>query len=147
MLQSKLQPRSQRFSIAGIHYSFGLVDVSAKSFTRRRAAATPRICLAMESLKSFGRASACSRLFQDSAVRSTVSTVIFHSGLAGMRTASAKRRIWPGVISERLRLSPKAACRHRSVHCNLDYFLFTDCPGVGALITISAFIGTNPTDD
>src|SRR6266404_4991272 len=70
-------------------------------------AATPRICLSMEARRSLGSVSACSTPFHAAAARSAVSTAIFHSGLAGIRAVSAKRRIWPGVISDRLRLPPK----------------------------------------
>ena len=69
--------------------------------------ATRRICLSMEARRSLGKRSRLLRPFHAATARSVVSTAIFHSGLAGMRAASAKRRIWSGVISERLRLPPK----------------------------------------
>src|SRR5207253_8829240 len=43
----------------------------------------------------------------DATVRSVVSVTIGHSGLAGSRAVSAKRRTWSVVISLRLRLPPK----------------------------------------
>ena len=48
-----------------------------------------------------GSRSACSRVFHAATVRSAVSTAICHSGLAGIRAVSAKRRIWSGVISDK----------------------------------------------
>src|SRR5260370_24130076 len=69
-------------------------------------AAPRRICFWMEARKSFGRRSACSSDFQPAAVFCAVSTAIFQRGLAGILALSAKRRIWAGAISERLRLSP-----------------------------------------
>jgi hypothetical protein len=82
-------------------------DVEHPGSSHFTVAATRRICFWMEARKSFGRRSACSSDFQPAAVFCAVSTAIFQSGLAGILALSAKRRICSGVISERLRLSPK----------------------------------------
>src|ERR1700689_5060008 len=68
---------------------------------------TAAICFSIAVRRSSGRISFWSSLCQAVLVFSTVSRTISHTGLAGRRAVSVKRRIWSTVISLRLWLPPK----------------------------------------